>query len=199
MGLSGRREGKLILTGVGGQGLITMGRALGEALLLEGYKVRIAEVHGLAQRGGSVVVHVKYSGDEIGPTVSPGEADAVIALEIIEGARALTFLKEGGLLLLNDILIPPVGAKQVPEKEELLSFLRKNGVKYSLVKATEKAREVGSTLFTNAVMLGVAFEAGLIPVSERNIEFAVKKAFRRKTELNLAAFREGRKLWREKR
>ena len=99
---------QIILTGVGGQGLISMGRILGEVLLERGFKVRVAEVHGLAQRGGSVIVHVKYGDEDLSPTIPRGNADLIISLELLEAARNISYLRRGGTLIVNGLILPPL-------------------------------------------------------------------------------------------
>ena len=195
-----KEEGGIVLCGVGGQGLIAAGRVVGLALLEEGFSVRVAEVHGLAQRGGSVVVHVKFGrSPDLASTVPGGGADAVIALEMIEALRAVRFLKVGkGLMLVNDLMLPPPGASRTLSRNQVLTALRKVSAKLVLLPASKAARELGSFLLTNSVMLGAAYEAGLFPVKRKSFEKAIRKGLRRAIELNLKAFSVGERLWRER-
>ena len=130
-----REEGRIVLCGVGGQGLIAAGRVVGLALLEEGFSVRVAEVHGLAQRGGSVVVHVKFSrSPDLAPTIPEGGADAVIALEIIEALRAVKFLKaRKGIMLVNDFILPPPGASRTLPRNQVLTALKKVNAKLVII------------------------------------------------------------------
>lgn len=195
-----KEEGRIVLCGVGGQGLIAAGRVVGLALLEEGFSVRVAEVHGLAQRGGSVVVHVKFGrSPDLAPTIPEGGADAVIALEMIEALRAVRFLRaEEGIMLVNDFMLPPPGAPRTLSRNQVLTAIEKVDAKLVLLPASKAARELGSLLLTNSVMLGAAFEAGLFPVERKSFERAIRKGFRRAVELNLRAFSVGERLWRER-
>jgi len=195
-----REEGRIVLCGVGGQGLIAAGRVVGLALLEEGFSVRVAEVHGLAQRGGSVVVHVKFSrSPDLAPTIPEGGADAVIALEIIEALRAVKFLKaRKGIMLVNDFILPPPGASRTLPRNQVLTALKKVNAKLVLLPASKAARELGSFLLTNSVMLGAAYGAGLFPIERKSFEKAIREGFRRAVELNLRAFSVGERLWRER-
>ncbi len=187
----------LLLCGVGGQGLIAAGRVLGWALLEEGYYVRVAEIHGLSQRGGSVIVHIKFSDSEdIAPTIPLGGANAVIALELIESVRALRYLRRDGVLLVNDLLLPPPAFPKPPSRESVVGYLKENGVKYYLLRASEVAKDLGAPYVANTVMIGAAYEAGLVPVAESVMERAIRTALPRAHELNIKAFKAGRKLWR---
>lgn len=186
---------QIILTGVGGQGLISMGRILGEALLERGFKVRVAEVHGLAQRGGSVIVHVKYGDEDLSPTISRGTADLIVSLELLEAARNITYLRRGGTLIINDLILSPPETAEIPSRSALLSFFEKLDAECCLVEASEAARRLGSALFTNTVMLGVLAESGLLNLAPLDLERSLRKVITRFREKNVEAFRLGRKLW----
>lgn len=142
----------VVLVGVGGQGVLTLARWLGEAALYEGYDVRIAEVHGMSQRGGAVEVHVRYGTEVYSPTVEEGGADVVAALEALEALRGLRYLKDGGVLVVNKRLIPPQAA--APSLEEVLNALENSGVKVFIIPAFDTALRLGSPLYENSVMLG---------------------------------------------
>lgn len=186
---------QIILTGVGGQGLISMGRILGEVLLERGFKVRVAEVHGLAQRGGSVIVHVKYGDEDLSPTIPRGNADLIISLELLEAARNISYLRRGGTLIVNDLILPPPAAAEIPSRSALLSFFEKLDAECFLVEASEAARRLGSALFTNTVMLGVLAESGLLNLDPLDLERSLHRVITRFLEKNIEAFRQGRKLW----
>ncbi|WP_333638992.1 indolepyruvate oxidoreductase subunit beta [Pyrobaculum aerophilum] len=166
----------LVIVGVGGQGVLTLARWIGEAALAEGYDVRIAEVHGMSQRGGSVEVHVRYGKDIYAPIVEEGGADYVIALEALEALRAYKYLKRGGELIVNKRVIQPPG--NWLEEEEIFKAILTSGVKSYIVPCFDIAIELGSPLYENAVMLGFFSQLAGLPMppslDERN-----REAFRR--------------------
>ena len=181
----------ILVVGVGGQGLITMSNTLARAALLEGTKALVAETHGLSQRGGSVEVHVRI-GDVYAPLIPEGGADAIVALEMIEAARAITNLRENGVIVVNDrVLRPAVPNIELPEREELLDYLRKFSDNIYLVDAYSIASEVGSTLSQNMVVLGTLMATRLLEgfVSIKSVEKIISTL--RRAELNLKAFRRG--------
>ena len=109
----------IMIVGVGGQGTLLASRILGNAVISEGYDVKVSEVHGMRQRGGSVVTYVKYGDKVFSPLIDRGEADMILAFEKLEAARALPYLKEGGTVILNDREIAPMpvitGAAEYPD------------------------------------------------------------------------------------
>ena len=183
----------ILLCGVGGQGIITMGRLIGTALVDKGVKVRIAEVHGLAQRGGSVNVHVRFGEDVYSPLICKGKAQAVVALELIEAIRYLSYLSENGILLVNDTLIPPPLPKiKIPTRKEILDEFKRLNVKFYLVDATKIAIKAGSAASTNVVMLGGMLAFNLLPLTLQDIERSIRKVLPPKFhEVNLKALKMG--------
>ena len=146
----------VLIAGVGGQGTLLASRVLGKYAMLMGQDCKLSEIHGMSQRGGSVVTHVRI-GDKIhSPVVWEGSADMIIAFERLEAARVSHYLKEDGVLLVNEEKILPMpcitGAAEYPEtlKEDLLSKYK--GAKF--IKAKEIALAAGSEKATNIVMLG---------------------------------------------
>ncbi len=108
--MAGAMATSIVIVGVGGQGALTLARWIGEAALAEGYDVRIAEIHGMSQRGGSVEVHVRFGREVYAPIVVEAGADLVIALEAVEALRGFRYLKPGGVLVINKRVIqPPAG------------------------------------------------------------------------------------------
>lgn len=185
----------ILITGVGGQGLLTLGKIIGSALMKADYNVRVAETHGLSQRGGSVLVHVKFSDEEyISPTISPGYGDIEISLELIEAVRNLYMLKKDAIIVSNDLILPPPAAKNVPSKELLLNELfHFNNV--HIVSASEKALELGNISVTNIIMLGYIVNQGILPVKKDIVVESIKENIREKFwDINLKAFKIGYKL-----
>ena len=112
-------EKNIIIVGVGGQGTLLASRILGAAATLKGYDVKVSEVHGMAQRGGSVITYVKYGQKVHSPIVAKGTADLILAFEMLEGFRYLPYLKKDGVLIVNNQTIDPMpvitGAMKYPE------------------------------------------------------------------------------------
>lgn len=147
----------IMIVGVGGQGTLLTSRILGNLAIHAGYDVKLSEVHGMAQRGGSVVTYVRYGEQVAEPIVEEGCADVLIAFEKLEALRYLHYLKEDGVVIVNDWRIDPItvvtGAAQYPEEVlNTLSAARKTVV----VKATKKAVEMGVPKAFNVVVLGAA-------------------------------------------
>ena len=109
----------IMIVGVGGQGTLLASRILGNLLTSRGYDVKVSEVHGMSQRGGSVVTYVKYGDKIYSPIIDKGEADIILAFERLEALRALPYLKEGGTMIVNDRAVDPMpvitGACEYPE------------------------------------------------------------------------------------
>ncbi len=182
----------IVLSGVGGQGVLTLSRVLGEALLRRGYDVRIGEVHGLSQRGGSVVVFLRYGERVYAPTVAPGEGDMLIALEMIEAARRLSYLKPGGLVLANRLVLPPPMSGEPPSLEELEDGIRRAGVRLMVVDGSGIAERAGSPLALNMAMLGAALATREIDLALGDVEEVLAGLFRGKVlEINRGALRGG--------
>ena len=147
----------IMIVGVGGQGTLLTSRILGELPLLKGYDVKISEVHGMAQRGGSVVTFVRY-GDKVSePIVEEGQADVIIAFEKLEALRYAHFLKKDGVMIVNDHEIDPmpvvIGAAKYPE--EIYEKLEKYFKVYK-VDASKEALKLGNPKVFNLIVLGIA-------------------------------------------
>lgn len=181
----------IMIVGVGGQGTLLASRILGNAVISEGYDVKVSEVHGMSQRGGSVVTYVKYGEKVYSPIIDKGEADIILAFEKLEAARALPFLKKGGKIILNDRAIAPMpvitGAAEYPdgvvkELSEKASVIALDALSLSL--------EAGSSKAVNVVLIGVLARSSDIPkeVWENTIKATVPQKF---LELNLKAFELG--------
>ncbi len=181
----------VVLAGVGGQGIITMGRVIGEACVRAGVNARVAETHGLSQRGGSVEVHVRI-GDVDAPLVPLASADYVVSLEMLEALRALRYAKHNGWLIINSLHLPPVTAGNAPSKEEVEAALRKLPVKLLIIDATSLARQAGNPRAANMVMLGAMYATGgiekLLPlkVVEETVEELLGPINRKALQLGYA-------------
>ena len=146
----------IMIVGVGGQGTLLSSRILGTALLLKGYDVKVSEVHGMSQRGGSVVTYVKYGEKVYSPVVGLGEADIILAFEQLEAARWLNYLKIGGKIVTNTQKIDPmsvvIGDAEYPEG--VIESIEKAGVEIYTLDALSKAVEAGNPKSANVVLIG---------------------------------------------
>lgn len=147
----------VLIVGVGGQGTLLASRLLGNALISRGYDVKVSEVHGMSQRGGSVVTYVRYGERVDSPYLEAGEADVIISFELLEAARYLPYLKKGGAIVVNTQRIDPMpvitGAAVYPEG--ILESLRAAGAKVDEVDALALAEQAGSSKAVNVVLMGV--------------------------------------------
>lgn len=147
----------VLIVGVGGQGTLLASRLLGNALISRGYDVKVSEVHGMSQRGGSVVTYVRYGERVDSPYLEAGEADVIISFELLEAARYLPYLKKGGAIVVNTQRIDPMpvitGAAVYPEG--ILKSLRAAGAKVDEVDALALAEQAGSSKAVNVVLMGV--------------------------------------------
>lgn len=147
----------IMIVGVGGQGTLLTSRILGGITLKAGYDVKLSEVHGMAQRGGSVVTFVRYGDKVTEPIVEEGQADVLIAFERLEALRYAHFLKKDGVIIVNDQRIDPMtvvtGDAEYPE--EIIQKLSKDYKVYS-INAMEEALKLGSAKCFNIIVLGMA-------------------------------------------
>lgn len=183
----------IMIVGVGGQGSLLASRLLGSVLLAQGFDVKVSEVHGMSQRGGSVVTYVKYGDKVYSPIVEKGEADAVISFELLEAARCLPYLKKDGCLITSTQQIDPMpvitGAAQYPS--DLVEKLKTRCSRVIAVDALKLAEEAGSSKASNVVLMG-AFSK-LTDFSEELWNNAVEQCVPPKfLDLNKKAFELGR-------
>ncbi len=147
----------IMIVGVGGQGTLLASRLLGNAIIKNGYDVKVSEVHGMSQRGGSVVTYVRYGSAVYSPVIDLGEADIIVSFELLEAARWLPYLKQGGKLITGTQQIDPMpvitGAATYPT--DLVSKIIDKGVDIVAVDALTLALEAGNAKATNVVLMGV--------------------------------------------
>ena len=179
---------KIMIVGVGGQGTLLASRVLGNTVIGEGYDVKVSEVHGMSQRGGSVVTYVKYGEKVYSPIIGEGEADVILAFELLEAYRALPYLKKGGKLIVNDQRIDPMpvitGAASYPESiVEKLSAV----ADVTALDALTLAKEAGNAKAVNVVLIGVLAKTSEIAYEKwvDTIRATVPAKF---LEVNLKAF-----------
>ena len=181
----------IMIVGVGGQGTLLASRILGTLLTNQGYDVKLSEVHGMSQRGGSVVTYVKYGQQIASPIIDQGEADIILAFERLEALRALPYLKKGGTMIVNDRAINPMpvitGAAEYPAG--IIDELKKYANVISL-DALTVAEAAGSAKAVNVVLIGVL--AGSTDIPRDAWVEALKETVPPKfLEINLKAFDEG--------
>ncbi len=183
----------LLITGVGGQGAILASDVIGKAAVAAGLPIRAAETHGMAQRGGSVVNHIRI-GAELGSMIPEKGADLMLALEPMEALRYVDFLKDGGVVIVNTEAVVPVtvtsGLAAYPEVSKILEALSEKYI-VKAFNADELAAEAGSRLAMNVVMVGAV--SSYLPISKEVLLESVKALVPPKTvEVNVKAFELGR-------
>lgn len=179
----------ILIVGVGGQGTLLASRILGNLMLGLDYDVKLSEVHGMAQRGGSVVTHVRYGEKVYSPMVDVGGADYILAFEKLEALRAYPYLNSEGVMIINDQKISPMpvilGASEYPQQT-----IKGENIKY--VDAMELALQAGSVKAVNVVMLGVL--STYMDIDKQRWIDAIKATVKPKfVDMNIKAFELGSK------
>ncbi|MDO4743056.1 MAG: indolepyruvate oxidoreductase subunit beta [bacterium] len=182
----------VMIVGVGGQGSLLASKLLGKLLVCEGYDVKVSEVHGMSQRGGSVVTYVRFGEKVYSPIICEGEADFIVSFEKIEAARYSKFLADDGRIIVNTQRIDPMpvitGAAQYPET--VLDELSGKGVKVDEVDALALAQEAGSVKSVNIVLMGKL--AKYFDIPEKKWFDAIKSTVKPKfIDVNVKAFKLG--------
>ena len=179
----------IMIVGVGGQGSLLASKLLGNLLVAEGYDVKISEVHGMSQRGGSVVTYVRYGEAVASPIIEEGEADFIVSFEKLEAARYAPCLKEGGTIVVNTQEIDPMpvitGAAEYPH--DILESLEKKGAKIDAIDALAPALEAGSSKCVNIVLMGRLSKYFDIP-EEKWLEAIENSVAPKFAEMNKKAF-----------
>jgi indolepyruvate ferredoxin oxidoreductase beta subunit len=146
----------VMIVGVGGQGSLLASKLLGRLLLTKGYDIKVSEVHGMSQRGGSVVTYVRFGDKVYSPVIDLGQADFIVSFELLEAARWTIYLKPGGKLITNTQQINPmpviIGAAQYPEN--LAQQMVDAGIDIDAIDALTLAEEAGSSKAVNLVLMG---------------------------------------------
>ncbi|MBR1508467.1 MAG: indolepyruvate oxidoreductase subunit beta [Eubacterium sp.] len=146
----------VMIVGVGGQGSLLASKLLGRLLLDEGYDVKVSEVHGMSQRGGSVVTYVRYGDKVYSPVIDKGEADYIVSFEVLEAARWLEYLKPSGQIVTNIQQIDPMpvitGAAEYPS--DLVAKMKDAGANVDALDCLSLAEEAGSAKAVNIVLMG---------------------------------------------
>ncbi|MBQ7017164.1 MAG: indolepyruvate oxidoreductase subunit beta [Firmicutes bacterium] len=183
----------IMIVGVGGQGSLLASKLLGRLLLTKGYDIKVSEVHGMSQRGGSVVTYVRFGEKVYSPVIDKGEADYIVSFELLEAARWTEYLRPDGSIVTNTQQVNPmpviIGAAQYPE--DLAAKMQAEGINVDAIDALKLAEEAGSSKAVNIVLMGHL---------SRNFDFtldewmdAIEKSVPAKfLELNKKAFLLGR-------
>lgn len=183
----------IMIVGVGGQGSLLASKLLGHLLLSEGYDVKVSEVHGMSQRGGSVVTYVRFGEKVCSPIIDKGEADVIVSFEKLEAARYVEYLKEDGRIVVNIQQIDPMpvvtGAMDYPE--DLIRKMEQLGIKVDAIDGLSLAKEAGSAKAVNLVLMGRLSVYFDIPIEkwQQAIEECVPAKF---AQMNQNAFLLGR-------
>ncbi len=182
----------ILIVGVGGQGTLLASKLMGKIYIDSGYDVKVSEVHGMSQRGGSVVTYVRAGEKVYSPVIDKGEADVIISFEALESARWLPYLKKGGVIISNTAQIDPMpvimGNAEYPEN--ILEKISALGVKVVSADALSLAEQVGSAKAVNIVLLGIA--AKQLGIDKQECLDAIRATVPQKTiEVNERAFELG--------
>ena len=185
----------VLFAGVGGQGIILASSILAKCAFNNGLMVKQSELHGMAQRGGSVISHVRFGKDVYSPLIPRGKADFLVALEELEGLRYNFYLKPGGVMILNKKRVVPPSADSLksPYPEDVQKRLEDAGFWVREIDALEIANVLGNAKVENVIIVGALSSYLEFPLD--SWENAVREAVPRKTvELNIEAFNKGRQL-----
>ena len=183
----------IMIVGVGGQGSLLASKLLGKLLYNEGYDVKVSEVHGMSQRGGSVVTYVRYGDKVYSPIIDKGEADFIVSFEKLEALRYASYLKKGGKIIVNTQQIDPMpvitGAAEYPT--DCLENLAALGVDVDAIDALTPALEAGSSKATNIVLMGRLSKS--LDIDKEKWLSALRESVAPKfVEMNVKAFELGR-------
>jgi len=182
----------MLLVGVGGQGTILVSKILSEGLLEEGYDVKMAEIHGMAQRGGSVTTQIRFGEKVYSPTINKGEADVLVSFEKIEALRYIPMMKKGATLIVNEEEIWPLPVLSGIEEYPLgvMEEIKEKLEKVVSVNARAIAEELGEPRSANIVMLGLMVKA--LGIENIDWKSKIKKFLPEKVhEVNIKAFEKG--------
>jgi len=187
------KEFNILITGVGGQGVILMSELLGRAAVADGLRVRGSEILGMAVRGGSVTSAIRIGDEVYGPLIPTGKCNALVGMEPSEALRNIAYLSKSSLVLLNTAVTVPftvsIGESSYPSLEEMLIQLGKASDRIIQLDAAKTAEKAGSRLATNIVMLGALFGTGQLPIKMATIKETVESHFPAKlAPVNIKAF-----------
>jgi indolepyruvate ferredoxin oxidoreductase beta subunit len=187
----------IVFCGIGGQGVVVLSDIFCEAALIDGFDVAKAEIHGMAQRGGSIIAHARLGEKVEAPLIERGTADVILGFEVLETARALPMLKKDGKVVVNTKYIPPSASAafsgKLPSEKELLTMINAKAGKVLGIDGIGIALELGNPLVVNTVLLGALSALPETPVKPESFEKAIAGRFKQKyVKVNMQAFQRGR-------
>jgi indolepyruvate ferredoxin oxidoreductase, beta subunit len=185
----------ILMTGVGGQGVILASDALAEIAMKAGYDVKKSDSLGMSQRGGSVVSHLRIGGQIFSPMIKKGDADFILGFERLEGARWVDYLRKDGIAIINNLAIPPLsvvgGASKYPSVSEVEDAVRQRTDQIHFIPGTEIAAELGNPQILNVLLVG--FLSFFLGIDEKAyVEDLSQRVPSKFLEINLKAFARGR-------
>lgn len=187
----------IVFSGIGGQGIVVASDIFCEAALLDGLDVAKAEVHGMAQRGGSIVAHVRVGENVQAPLIETGKTDIILGFEMLEAARVLPMLKKDGTVIVNTKYIQPSTSAARSFKfddKKILGIIRDRAQKVYEIDGIGIANKLGNILIVNTILLGAISGIPENPVTRESLEKAIASRLKEKyVALNLEAFKIGRK------
>ncbi|PLX49910.1 MAG: indolepyruvate oxidoreductase subunit beta [Desulfobulbaceae bacterium] len=185
-------SGNILFSGVGGQGILLASEITAYALLATGLDAKKSEVHGMAQRGGSVVAHLRYGDTVYSPLIDPGCADFVVAFETMEAVRYLPFMHKETKVVVNThkIAPPAVATGKATYPDDILTELARQDIATFKVDGFDIARSVGEIRAANLALVGAL--SSFLPVSEEVFLEVMQERLPRKLDENIAAFQKGR-------
>ena len=168
----------IVLTGVGGTGVLTAARILGSAAVKQGFRVRVGEVHGIAQRGGMIDVQVRIGEDVFAPTFMEGQANLLIGFELAEALRHANKLSREGVAIINDYRITPtmvtLGHGSYPAREKVIAAIKRFTKNMMIINAVNLAKEAGSAVTVGSVLLGAAVSVNGFPLKMETLKKTVE-------------------------
>lgn len=190
------KNSNLLITGVGGQGIILASDVISEAALAAGYDVKKTDTLGMAQRGGSVVSHVRIGSRVWSPLIKEGEVDILLAFEKLEAARWIQFLRPGAIAIINNHALPPLsvnlGNELYPSDEQIANILKQRTDSIYFVDGTSRVKELGNARMLNMFMLGCV--SSFLPLKVNIWKESISRRLPPGIlQINITAFNEGRK------
>lgn len=185
----------ILLVGVGGQGTILASKVLAAGLIKAGYDVKMSEVHGMAQRGGSVTTQIRYGKKVYSPIIGEGQADIIVAFEMMEAQRWIDHLKPGGKIVVNNYAIPsvPILIGEAEYPDGILEDLKEKVEATTVINAIGVAKELGNVRIQNIVMLGSLVKA--LDLDEMDWEEVIREEVKEKyVDINIKALNRGKEL-----
>ncbi len=189
------KKNDILMTGVGGQGVILASDALAEIAMKAGYDVKKSDSLGMSQRGGSVISHLRMGERVFSPMIRKGEVDFLLAFERLEGARWAEYLNRDSIAIINDLAIPPLstvgGASKYPSTGEVEQIIREYTDRLYVIPGTQIAQEMGNPQVLNVLLVG--FLSVFLDIEEKNyLDDLSHRVPQKVLQLNLKAFARGR-------